>query len=112
MRLSNPDVVLLPAILPVLFVGLLPLAILPLVGFFGLAVLGILIGFAAIMEQLQEQGDHTRHVIMHGGLKGAEHAGHKSEMRSRTRALLVAKIVSAGLIVAGLGGFFLFQVGR
>src|SRR5882724_8111029 len=110
MRLSDPELALLPVILPVLLVGLLPLAILPLVGFFGLAVLGILIGFAAIMDQLQEQGDHTRHIIMHGGLQGAEHAGHKLEMRSRTRALLAAKIVSAGLIVVGLGGFFLFQV--
>lgn len=112
MRLSNPELPLLPAILPVLFVGLLPLAILPLVGFFGFAVLGILIGFAAIMMELQEQGDHTRHVIVHGGLKGAEHAGHKSEMAALTRVLFAAKIVSAALIVGGLGGFFLFQVGH
>jgi hypothetical protein len=112
MRLSNPELPLLPAILPVLFVGLLPLAILPLVGFFGFAVLGILIGFAAVMDQLEEQGDHTRHIIVHGGLKGAEHAEYKSRARALTRTLAAAKIASAGLIIVGLGGFFLFQVGR
>ena len=40
MRLSNPELPLLPVIVPVLFVGLFPLVILPLVSYLGIAFIG------------------------------------------------------------------------
>ena len=60
MRLANPDAPLTAAVLPIAAIGLLPLAILPLAGYFGFVALGILIGFAAVMAQLEEQGAHAR----------------------------------------------------
>jgi hypothetical protein len=105
MRLVNHDVVLVPVLVPVVAVGLFPLVMLPLLGFLGFAVLGILLGFAAVMADLEEHGAHTRHVIMHGSLGRAEHAGHSQEMQALMRTLAAVKIASVGLVVLGLGGF-------
>lgn len=107
MRLAHHDVPLVPLLAPVIALGLSPLLLLPLVGFLGFTALGILIAFAAIMVQMEEQGDHARHVVMYGNLPGAEHAGYRMEMSSLMRTLWTAKIVGAGLVVLGIGGFIL-----
>ena len=110
MRLVARDLPLVPLLLPVVAIGLFPLVMLPLLGFLGFVVLGILIGFAAVMaEARRAQGAHTAHVISHGGLNRAEQAGHSLEMQRLMRSLFAVKIVSVGLIVLGAGGFILTQ---
>jgi len=111
MRLTARDLPLIPLLLPVVAIGLFPLVMLPLLGFLGFVVLGILIGFAAIMAQLEEQGAHTLHVVSHGSMSRAEQAGYNLEMQSLMRSLHAVKIVSAGLIVLGAGGFIVQQYG-
>ena len=111
MRLTTRDLPLVPLLLPVVAIGLFPLVMLPLLGFLGFVVLGILIGFAAIMAQLEEQGAHTLHVVSHGSMNRAEQAGYNLEMQSLMRSLYAVKIVSAGLIVLGAGGFIVQQYG-
>jgi hypothetical protein len=107
MRLYARDLPLVPLLLPVVAIGLFPLVMLPLLGFLGFVVLGILLGFAAVMAELEEHGAHTTHVISHGSLNRAEHAGHNLEMQALMRTLRAVKIVSLGLIVLGAGGFVL-----
>jgi hypothetical protein len=110
MRFTKPDsdLLLVPLLLPILAVGLLPLALLGLVGYFGFVVLGLLIGQCTIMAEMEDEGDYAWHrATAPGGLSHAERAGHRMEMRSLRRALVPAKILSAGLIVLGFGGFLL-----
>jgi hypothetical protein len=109
MRLATRDLPLVPLLLPVVAIGLFPLVMLPLLGFLGFVVLGVLIGFAAVMAELEEQGAHTAHVISHGSLSRAEQAGHNIEMQALMRTLYVVKIVSVGLIILGAGGFIIRQ---
>jgi hypothetical protein len=111
MRLTTRDLPLVPLLLPVVAIGLFPLVMLPLLGFLGFVVLGILIGFAAVMAELEEPQAHVHYVISHGPMTRAEHAGHKFEMDSLMRTLYAVKIVSAGLIVLGAGGFIVQQYG-
>jgi len=111
MRLTTRDLPLVPLLLPVVAIGLFPLVMLPLLGFLGFVVLGILIGFAAIMAQLEEQGAHTAHVVSHGSMSRAEQAGYNLEMQSLMRSLHAVKIVSAGLVILGAGGFIVQQYG-
>ncbi len=111
MRLVTRDLPLVPLLLPVVAIGLFPLVMLPLLGFLGFVVLGILIGFAAVMAQLEEQGAHTQHVISHGSMSRAEQAGYNLEMQALMRSLYAAKIVSLGLIALGAGGFMIKQYG-
>jgi len=107
MRFADPDVPLIPLLVPVIALGLSPLLLLPLVGFLGFTALGVLIAFAAVMVQMEEQGDHARHVIMHGSLPRAEQAGYRTEMSSLMRTLWAAKIVGVGLVILGIGGFLI-----
>jgi hypothetical protein len=109
MRLITRDLPLVPFLLPIIAIGLFPLVMLPLLGFLGFAVLGILIGFAAVMAELEEQGAHNAHVVSHGSLSRAEHAGYSQEMQKLMRSLFAVKIVSIGLIVIGAGGFIFRQ---
>ena len=108
MRLAHHDVALIPLLVPVVALGLSPLLLLPLVGFMGFTALGVLIAFAAIMVQMEEQGDHARYVVSHGhGLPRREHAGYRMEMNSLMQTLWAVKIVGVGLVVLGVGGFVL-----
>jgi hypothetical protein len=109
MRLVTRDLPLVPLLLPVVAIGLFPLVMLPLLGFLGFVVLGILIGFAAAMAELEEPQAHNQYVISHGAMSRAEQAGHNSDMQALMRTLYAVKIVSAGLIVLGAGGFLITQ---
>jgi len=106
---STRDVALVPLLLPIVGIGLFPLVMLPLLGFLGFVVLGILIGFAAVMAELEEPQAHAQHVISHGSLSRAEQAGHHFEMDSLRRSLYAVKIVSAGLVILGACGFIVTQ---
>jgi hypothetical protein len=110
MRLSNPDAALVPLIVPVAILGLWPLVfLLPLTGFLGVAVIGVMVGTGAIMAQMEEQAEHTRQVVGHGFPSRAEQAGYQVELSNLMRSLRTTKLVSAGLIVVGVGGFLVFQ---
>lgn len=108
MRFANHDVVLVPLIAPVVALGLSPLLLLPLVGYLGFTALGVLILFAAIMVQMEEDWSHAHYVVSHGhSLPRNEHAGYRREMTSLMQTLWAAKIVGVGLVVLGIGGFAL-----
>lgn len=109
MRLTTRDLPLVPLLLPVVAIGLFPLVMLPLLGFLGFVVLGILIGFAAIMAELEEPQAHNQYVISHGPMSRAEQAGYNLEMQSLMRSLHAVKIVSAALVILGAGGFIIQQ---
>lgn len=108
MRFSDPDVPMLPLIVPVVILGLWPLVfLLPLTGFLGIAIIGVMLGSGAIMAQMEEQSEHARLVVGHGFPPGAEQARYQLELSNLMRSLRVTKLVSAGLIVVGLAGFLL-----
>jgi hypothetical protein len=111
MRVANPDAALLPLLLPVFVVGLGPLVFLPLVGFLGIAVIGLLIGSAAVMAQLEEQSEHARQIVAYGFPRGAEQVAYRFKLRSLMHTLTLAKIFSAALILLGVGGFLLSSSG-
>jgi len=111
MRLVSRDLPLIPLLVPVVAIGLFPLVMLPLLGFLGFVVLGVLLGFAAIMAELEEPQAHVHYVISNGPMTRAEQAGHRFEMNSLMRTLYAVKIVSAGLVIVGAGGFILTQYG-
>ncbi|HMK78169.1 MAG TPA: hypothetical protein VK438_00900 [Xanthobacteraceae bacterium] len=107
MRLMTRDLPLLPLLVPVVAVGLFPLVMLPLIGYLAFVVLGVLIGFAAVMAELEEHGAHAAQVIRHGSLSRAEQAGYNLEMRTLMRTLNAVKLVSLALIALGIIGYAL-----
>jgi hypothetical protein len=106
-RLMTRDLPLVPFLLPIVAVGLFPLVMLPLIGYLAFVVLGVLIGFAAVMAELEEHGAHNQQVIRNGSLSRAEQAGYNFEMQTLMRTLNAVKIASIALIAFGIIGFAL-----
>jgi hypothetical protein len=89
-------------------------------GFLGVGVLGLIIGVIALAVEMEQGGPvghsqasnlYAQHMAAVERMSAAEKAERRAEIASAAFPLLVAKIVSAGLIVVGLGLFFGFQLG-
>jgi hypothetical protein len=90
------------------------------VGFLGVGVLGLIIGGIALTVELEQGGPvghgqatslYSQHMAAVECMSAAEKAERWAEIESAALPLLVAKIVSAGLIVVGFGLFFVVQLG-
>jgi hypothetical protein len=109
-RLSRTEMYLLP---PILF-GVAALAFFAhrIVGFLGIGLLGLLIGFIAVQVDLDKEGVigpsvlHAQQMAARQHASQSERAAHRSDMQSLARPLLIAKIISTALVILGIGGFF------
>lgn len=90
------------------------------VGFLGIGILGLIIGVIALTVELeggralvhdQAASLYIQFMAAEERMSAAEKAERRAEIESAALPLLVAKIVSAGLIVVGFGLFLVFQLG-
>ncbi|KFG70765.1 hypothetical protein [Microvirga sp. BSC39] len=107
-------------ILLVVSVGATSYVAYQVVGFVGVGVLGLIIGVIALTVELQAGGPdgfynatnlYAQHMAVVERMSAAERAERRAEIEAAASPLLVAKIVSAGLIVVGFVLFFVFQLG-
>src|SRR5215207_3396371 len=91
-----------------------------IVGFVGIGVLGLIIGVLALTIEMERGGPvghgqasslYAQHMAAVERMSAAEKAERRAEIESAAVPLLVAKIVSAGLILVGFGLFFIFDLG-
>jgi hypothetical protein len=91
-----------------------------IVGFLGIGVLGLIIGVISLTVEIerggpvghgQASGLYAQHMIAVERMSAAERSERHADIESAAVPLLVAKIVSAGLIVVGFGLLFVFQLG-
>jgi hypothetical protein len=91
-----------------------------IVGFLGIGVFGLVIGVLALTIEMERGGPvghsqasslYAQHMAAVEHMSAAERAERRAEIESAAVPLLVAKIVSAGLIVVGFGLFFVFDLG-
>jgi len=59
----------------------------------------------------QATGLYSQYIAAEEHMSAAERAARRAEVESAALPLLVAKVISAVLIVAGFGLFFAFQLG-
>ena len=116
--MTRIDWILLPFLVAVL--AGIALGAFLLAGFMGLGVLGLIIGVMAQRIELEKDGAVSNEMTTslyaeqfkaRERMTRAERAEHRAETQALMKALSVAKIVSAGLIILGFGFFFLFQLG-
>jgi hypothetical protein len=91
-----------------------------IVGFLGVGVLGRVIGVIALTVELERGGPigdyynatslYGQHMAAVERMSPAERAERRAEIESAALPLLIAKIVSAGLIVVGFGLFLSFNL--
>jgi hypothetical protein len=108
------------ALLSVISLGAASYLAYRIVGFLGVGVLGLIIGLIAVTVEMEQGGPvgHSRasdlyaqHMASVERMSASERAERRAEIDSAAFPLLVAKLVSAGLIVVGFGLLFLAQPG-
>jgi hypothetical protein len=91
-----------------------------IVGFLGIGILGLIVGVLALTIEMERGGPvghgqasslYAQHMAAMERMSAAERAERRAEIEAAVIPLLVAKIVSAGLIVIGFGMFFIFELG-
>ena len=118
MRMTRIDWLLLPFLIAIL--AGIALGAFLLVGFFGLGVIGLIIGVMAQRIALEKDGAVSNYMATslyaqqfkaRQNMSRAERAEHRAETDVLLGFLFVAKVISAGLIILGFGFFVLFQLG-
>jgi hypothetical protein len=109
MRPRESDQLLVLPLLPIFLVGLPPMLLLAFLGFAGLGILGVLMICVGLSDRLEANNNFNRQVIVHGYARGSERAAQASNLHSAIRFATVMNVAGAGLIIAGLCGFFYFD---
>jgi hypothetical protein len=106
MRSSEPQTLLSLALLPIFFLGAFPMLLLAFLGFAGLVILGVLMICVGLADRLDADRNYNEQVIVHGYARRSERAIDASNLRSAIRFATLMDAAGAGLIVAGLLGYF------
>lgn len=111
MRATKWDYLVFP-FLAALLIGVF-YAALRLVGFFGLGVLGLIIGFITVRMDLERDGASSDPSALAAQFKArermsrAERAEFQTAQAFRLKPLFIAQVVAAGFVIFGFGLHFL-----
>jgi hypothetical protein len=108
MRSREPETLLLLPLLPIFFLGAFPMLLLAFLGFAGLVILGILMICVGLADGLDANRNFNQQVIVHGYAPRPERTVDASNLHSAVRFATVMGVTGAGLMAAGLFGFFYF----
>ena len=102
---KDSELVLLVPFFPTFLLGMLPLLVLPLVGFADLAVIGVLMIACGFAEYLRAMAEYNEHAIMRGYSARSDQARYLSSLKSGLRlakGLGAAAVCTACIAIAGL----------
>ena len=93
-------------LVPIFFLGTLPMLLFAFLGFAGLGLFGLLLVCVGLAEGLHSNSDFNRQIIVQGYAHRSERAVHASHLRSGNRFATAMAATGMGLMVAGLFGAF------
>jgi hypothetical protein len=108
MRSREPESLLWLPLLPIFFLGAFPMLLLGFLGFAGFVILGILLICVGLTDRLEANSNFNQQIIVHGYARRSERAVQTSNLHSAIRFATLMDVTGAGLIIAGLVGFFCF----
>lgn len=107
MHVKEPDILLLPVLLPLFILGSIPLLLLAFLGFAGLALAGLLMLLAAQRNSFDATGTFVQHAITDGATRPTERAVQRTDMLAAMRLAYVLRIAGTAAIVCGAIGLYL-----
>jgi len=93
-------------LLPVFFLGMLPMLLFAFLGFAGVGLFGLLLVCIGLAEGLHANSDFNRQIIVQGYAHRSERAADASNLRSGNRFATAMMLTGVGLMVAGIVGVF------
>jgi hypothetical protein len=107
MRKQSETLLLVP-LLPIFLAGIFPMLMIALLGFAGLALLGILLISAGLTDALDAHGRFNQHIIVDGFSRRSEEAIHASNLHSAIRSASTMRYGGLALIAASICGLLYF----
>ena len=105
---SQSEAWLLLPLLPIFVIGAPPMLLFAFLGSVGVILFGILLMCVGLSIGLNANSDFSEQVIVHGYANRSERAIQATHLHAAIRLALLIDAIGAGLIVAGLCGFFYF----
>jgi hypothetical protein len=103
-HVKEPDILLLPVLLPLFLLGSVPLLLLAFLGYGGLGLAGLLMLLAAQRNEFDAHDDIIRHAITDGVQRPTERAVQRTDMLAAVRLAYVLRIAGiASIICAAIG---------
>ena len=106
MYVKEPDILLLPILLPLFLLGSVPLLLLAFLGYAGLGLAGLLMLLAAQRDEFDAHGDFIRHAITEGALRATDRAVQRTDMLAAVRLAYVLRIAGTMSIVCAAIGLY------
>jgi hypothetical protein len=107
MHVKEPDILLLPVLLPLFIMGSVPLLLLAFLGYAGLGLAGLLMLLAAQRDEFDAHGDFIRHAITDGVMRPTDRAVQRTDMLAAIRLALFLRIAGTASIIVGAVGLYL-----
>ena len=106
MRFREPDILLLPFLLPLFILGSIPLLLLAFLGYAGLGLAGLLMLLAAQRDAFDATGTYVQHAITDGAVKPSDRAVQRTDMRAAMRLAFFLRVAGTASIVCGAVGLY------
>jgi hypothetical protein len=103
---KTPEMLLLAPLLPIYLLGMLPVLVFPLVGFTGLAIMGVLMTAGGFAERLRAMSEYSEHTVIRGYVAPSERASHLSTLKTSGRFATALNVVGVGMSFVGLAGLY------
>jgi hypothetical protein len=107
MHVKEPDILLLPFLLPLFILGSVPLLLLAFLGFAGLGLAGLLMLLAAQRDEFDAHDTFLQHAISDGALRPTDRAIYRTDMLSAIRLAFVLRIAGTASIICGAIGLYM-----
>ena len=106
MHVKEPDILLLPVLLPLFLLGSVPLLLLAFLGYAGLGLAGLLMLLAAQRDEFDAHDDFIRHAIMDGLQRPTDRAVQRTDMLAAVRLAHVLRIAGAASMACAAIGLY------
>ena len=104
MRRQSEALLLVP-LLPIFVVGMFPMVVIALLGFFGLALFGVLVICVGLASSNEAHDNFNHDVVVNGYSRGSERQARASDMHIAARLGLRLEAVGAAMIALAAIGF-------
>ena len=103
---KTSEILLLVPLLPIFLLGMLPMLVFPLVGFAGLAIMGVLMTAGGFAERLRAMNEYSEHTVIRGYVAPSERASHLSTLKTSGRFATALNVVGVAMSFVGLAGLY------